>query len=36
MIGIVGRKGRELGLPTPVSDFVYASLLPVELKTRNE
>jgi 2-dehydropantoate 2-reductase len=36
MIGIVGRKGRELGLPTPVSDFVYASLLPVELKARSE
>jgi 2-dehydropantoate 2-reductase len=36
MIGIVGRKGRDLGLPTPVSDFVYASLLPVELKARSE
>ncbi|HSA99973.1 MAG TPA: ketopantoate reductase family protein [Anaerolineales bacterium] len=36
MIGVVGRKGRELGVPTPVSDFVYASLLPVELKARNE
>ena len=36
MIGIVGRKGRELGVPTPVADFVYASLLPIELKARNE
>lgn len=35
MIGVVGRKGRELGIPTPISDFVYASLLPVELKARN-
>jgi 2-dehydropantoate 2-reductase len=34
MIGVVGRKGRELGVQTPVSDFVYASLLPVELKAR--
>jgi len=36
MIGVVGRKGRELGMPTPVADFVYASLLPIELKARNE
>ncbi|RPJ24659.1 MAG: 2-dehydropantoate 2-reductase [Chloroflexi bacterium] len=36
MIGVVGRKGRELGVPTPVADFVYASLLPVELKAYNE
>jgi 2-dehydropantoate 2-reductase len=36
MIGVVGRKGRELGVPTPAADFVYASLLPVELKARNE
>jgi 2-dehydropantoate 2-reductase len=35
MIGVVGRKGRELGIPTPVADFVYASLLPIELKARN-
>ena len=27
---------RELGVPTPVADFVYASLLPVELKARKE
>ena len=36
MIGVVGRKGRERGVPTPAVDFVYASLLPVELKARNE
>jgi len=36
MIGVVGRKGRELGVPTPVADFVYASLLPIELKAQNE
>ncbi len=36
MVGVIGRKGRELGVPTPVADFVYASLLPVELKARNE
>jgi 2-dehydropantoate 2-reductase len=31
MIGVIGRKGRELGVPTPVADMVYASLLPGEL-----
>jgi 2-dehydropantoate 2-reductase len=31
MVGVIGRKGREAGVPTPVADFVYASLLPVEL-----
>ncbi|HKY53439.1 MAG TPA: ketopantoate reductase family protein [Anaerolineales bacterium] len=36
MIGVIGRKARKLGVPTPVADFVYASLLPVELKARNE
>jgi len=36
MVGVIGRKGRELGVPTPVADYVYASLLPVELKARNE
>ena len=36
MIGVVGRKGRQLGIPTPVADYVYASLLPIELKARNE
>lgn len=35
MVGVIGRKGRELGVPTPVADFIYASLLPIELKARN-
>lgn len=36
MIGVVNRKGREVGVPTPAVDFVYASLLPVERKARQE
>lgn len=36
MVGVIGRKGRELGVSTPVADFVYASLLPIELKARSE
>lgn len=32
MIGVIGRKGRQFGIPTPVADFIYASLLPLELK----
>jgi len=35
MIGVVSRKGQELGVPTPAVDFVYASLLPIELKAQN-
>jgi 2-dehydropantoate 2-reductase len=34
MVGVIGRKGRELGIPTPVADFVNASLLPVERKAQ--
>jgi 2-dehydropantoate 2-reductase len=34
MIGVIGRKGREQAVPTPAVDFVYASLLPVELKAQ--
>lgn len=34
MVGVIGRKGRESSIPTPVADFIYASLLPVELKAR--
>lgn len=30
MIGVIGRQGRTLGVPTPVADLVYAALLPVE------
>jgi 2-dehydropantoate 2-reductase len=36
MVGVIGRKGRELGIPTPAADFVYAALLPVEIKSRSE
>ena len=34
MIGVIGRKGREFGIPTPIADFVYACLLPVESRAR--
>ncbi|MEW5870696.1 MAG: 2-dehydropantoate 2-reductase [Chloroflexota bacterium] len=34
MIGVIANKGRALGVPTPVADFVYAALLPAELKAR--
>jgi 2-dehydropantoate 2-reductase len=36
MVGVIGRKGRELGVPTPVADFIYSALLPVEVKARRE
>jgi len=36
MIGVIGRKGRELRVPTQVADFVYGSLLPIEFRARNE
>lgn len=34
MIGVIGQKGRKLGVPTPVADMIYASLLPIELKAQ--
>ena len=34
MIGVIGRKGRKLGVSTPVADMVYASLLPGEIAAR--
>jgi 2-dehydropantoate 2-reductase len=34
--GAVVRIGREQGLPTPVNQFIYDSLLPQELKARGE
>jgi 2-dehydropantoate 2-reductase len=34
MIGVLGRKGRELGVLTPAADAVYAALLPLELKAK--
>jgi 2-dehydropantoate 2-reductase len=35
MIGVVSRKGHELGVPTPAIDFVYASPLPIEQKAQD-
>jgi 2-dehydropantoate 2-reductase len=32
LIGVIGRKGRERGVPTPVADVIYGSLLPVDLQ----
>lgn len=34
MIGVIGRQGRALGVPTSVADMVYASLLPGEIAAR--
>ncbi|MBI2759250.1 MAG: 2-dehydropantoate 2-reductase [Chloroflexi bacterium] len=34
--GTVIRMGRELGIPTPANDFIYAALLPMELKVRGK
>ncbi len=34
MIGVIGRMGRRLSVPTPVADLVYAALLPVDLKAQ--
>jgi 2-dehydropantoate 2-reductase len=36
MIGAVSRKGYELAVPTPAIDFVYAALLPIDLKAQNQ
>ncbi len=36
MVGIVGRKGQELDIPTPAADMVYAALLPGEIKAREQ
>ena len=35
MVGVIGRKGRQLGVATPIADAIYAFLLPGELKTRS-
>ena len=35
MIGVLGRKGREVGVPTPMADMVYGLLLPIELTARS-
>jgi len=34
LIGVIGRKGRERGVSTPVADMLYGCLLPGELKAR--
>jgi len=34
--GAIVRLGREAGVPTPVHDFLYASLLPLERRARGE
>ncbi len=36
LIGVVGRLGRELGVPTPAADTLYALLLPVDLAARGK
>jgi 2-dehydropantoate 2-reductase len=36
MIGVICQKGRELGVPTPIADIVYAAILPLELKARSK
>jgi 2-dehydropantoate 2-reductase len=35
-LGTVVRMGREAGLPTPVNEFLYAILLPMEMKARQD
>jgi 2-dehydropantoate 2-reductase len=34
--GAVARLGRDAGVPTPVHDFIFRSLLPTELRARGE
>jgi 2-dehydropantoate 2-reductase len=34
MIGVISNQGHAFGIPTPVADFIYATLLPVDLKAR--
>ncbi len=34
MIGVINRKGRKLGVPTPVADAIYALILPLDIKAR--
>jgi 2-dehydropantoate 2-reductase len=36
MIGVIGRKGREFGVSTPVADMVYAFLLPREMEAQKQ
>jgi 2-dehydropantoate 2-reductase len=32
MIGVIGRMGRHLGVPTPTADMIHDTLLPVDLQ----
>jgi 2-dehydropantoate 2-reductase len=34
LIGVIGRLGRERGVPTPVADMIYGCLLPADLLAR--
>jgi 2-dehydropantoate 2-reductase len=34
--GAVVRMGREAGVPTPVNEFLYAILLPMEIYARRD
>lgn len=34
LIGVIGRLGREHGVPTPVADMIYGCLLPADLLAR--
>ena len=34
--GAVVRFGRDAGVPVPINEFIYNSLLPLELKARGE
>ncbi len=36
LIGVIGRLGQELGVPTPVADMLYALLLPQDLAARGK
>jgi len=36
MIGVINHKGRELGVPTPVADAIYALILPLDIKARGK
>ena len=36
MIGIIGREGHRLGVPTPMANMVYDVLLPVEMQAQGQ
>ncbi|HBG75134.1 MAG: hypothetical protein A2X25_05155 [Chloroflexi bacterium GWB2_49_20] len=33
-IRFISSKGREFGVPTPITDIVYAALLPIEINSQ--